>query len=106
MTAGNLNISQFNSAFQEVEKVIQTNSRTFYFATNLLPKNERRAVRSLYAFCRTADDLVDEPRCQPGRSSTNGIRKYSVQPHEQSDPVLYCWAKTRESYEIDPRYQA
>ena len=105
MTAGSLKITQFNSAFQEVEKVIQTNSRTFYFATNLLPKKERQAIRSLYAFCRTADDLVDNHGAT--RQELDRWHQQVQRPSaEQRDPILYCWAKTREVYGIDPRYQA
>ena len=105
MTAGSLNISQFSSAFQEVEKVIQTNSRTFYFATNLLPKKERQAIRSLYAFCRTADDLVDN-HSATRQELDRWHLKVQRPSDEQSDAILYCWAKTREAYGIDPRYQA
>lgn len=105
MTAGSLNITQYNGAFQEVEKIIQTNSRTFYFATNLLPKKERQAIRSLYAFCRTADDMVDNHG-----ATRQELDKWYLQVQrpstEQRDPILYCWAKTRETYAIDPLYQA
>src|SRR5690349_10291813 len=34
-------------------------SRTFSLASGLLPPEKRRAMRALYAFCRTSDDLVD-----------------------------------------------
>ncbi|MDJ0625534.1 MAG: phytoene/squalene synthase family protein [Candidatus Caenarcaniphilales bacterium] len=36
------------------------NSKSFTFATNLLPAKEKKAIRILYGFCRTYDNLVDE----------------------------------------------
>src|SRR5271165_3129825 len=41
-------------------RVIQANSRTFHLAASLLPKQKRRAVQALYAFCRATDDLIDK----------------------------------------------
>ncbi len=35
-------------------------SRTFFAASRLLPPRVRAAAIALYAFCRVADDLVDE----------------------------------------------
>lgn len=32
----------------------------FYYSFSLLPKDEREAMHSVYAFCRYADDIVDE----------------------------------------------
>jgi phytoene synthase len=34
-------------------------SKTFYFASLFLTPEKRRAIWAVYAFCRTADDLVD-----------------------------------------------
>jgi phytoene synthase len=41
--------------------VLARHARTFAFASRWLPRDRRRAVVVLYAFCRTLDDLVDEP---------------------------------------------
>lgn len=46
--------------------VLARHGRTFAFASRWLPRDRRRAVVVLYAFCRTLDDLVDEPG--PGRT--------------------------------------
>ena len=37
----------------------RTNSKTFYFASLFLAPEKRRAIWAVYAFCRTADDIVD-----------------------------------------------
>ena len=40
--------------------MMQGGSRTFFAASRLLPPRVRAAAIALYAFCRVADDLVDE----------------------------------------------
>src|SRR5205809_385930 len=48
-----------NQAYAYCDWVTATHSKTFATATRLLPTEKRRAVRALYAFCRTSDDIVD-----------------------------------------------
>ncbi len=43
----------------ECRQMIRDGSKTFYTASILLPQRVCDASRSLYAFCRVADDLVD-----------------------------------------------
>ena len=47
-------------AYKYAEAVTAEHSKSFHFASGLLPEEKRAAVRALYAFCRTVDDLVDE----------------------------------------------
>lgn len=41
-------------------ELLQGGSRSFFAASMLLPRSMARPAASLYAFCRVADDLVDE----------------------------------------------
>ena len=43
-------------------EIIRQGSRSFHFASLVLPRDIRMAAASLYAFCRVSDDLVDDPR--------------------------------------------
>ena len=43
----------------QCRQMIRDGSKTFYTASLLLPQRVCDAARSLYAFCRVADDLVD-----------------------------------------------
>ncbi len=52
---------------QYCEKVLRTHSRTFYLASLFLPADKRRGALALYAFCRLADDFVDDATI-PGTS--------------------------------------
>lgn len=39
--------------------IAKAHSKTFYFASLFLSPEKRRAIWAVYAFCRTADDIVD-----------------------------------------------
>jgi len=44
----------------ECARITMAHARTFSLASRLLPGAKRRAAYALYAFCRIADDLVDQ----------------------------------------------
>lgn len=91
-------------AVRLVERSIRVNSKTFYFATSLLPAARRRSVRALYAFCRATDDLVDVQHASV--EQVEAWRAAARRPQEQqTDPVLYAWAGVRRHYGVDPRYE-
>jgi phytoene synthase len=45
--------------------IARRNARTFALAASLLPRDKRRGTFALYAFCRTADDIVDAGHDDP-----------------------------------------
>ena len=45
----------------ELAGLLADRARSFAFAARFLPREHREAVVVLYAFCRTVDDLADEP---------------------------------------------
>ncbi|MBN1440447.1 MAG: squalene/phytoene synthase family protein [Anaerolineales bacterium] len=93
-----------NLAHRQAERVIREHSRTFYLATGFLAGRARRAVRSLYGFCRATDDLVDR-----GNATVEDVERWRAQvalpPERQTDPVLISWAATREEFGLDRRYE-
>ena len=46
--------------YQVCETIIKRYSKSFYYAFSNLPEQNAKAVYAIYAFCRKADDLVDE----------------------------------------------
>ena len=54
--------SEVRAAYGFCREITQVASKTFYLASLFLAPEKRRAVWAVYAFCRTADDLVDTTR--------------------------------------------
>lgn len=46
--------------FAYCEQIIKRHSKSFYYAFSRLPDEKSQAVYAIYAFCRLADDSVDE----------------------------------------------
>lgn len=46
--------------FAYCERIIKNHSQSFYAAFSTLPKEKAMSVYAIYAFCRKADDIVDE----------------------------------------------
>lgn len=49
-----------HSAIEEGRRLLARKARTFHLATSMLPLDLRNDIAVLYAFCRMADDVVDE----------------------------------------------
>jgi phytoene synthase len=47
-------------AFAHCARVVKEGAKNFYYAFAILPRPKRDAMYALYAFCREADDAVDE----------------------------------------------
>ena len=102
----NAETGTLDSAYNYCARVTRTNSRTFYMASTLLPKDKRRAVQALYAFCRSTDDLVDETRnsAQADEVFANWRARLS-NPHPAAhDPVPLAWADAQARYRIPHAY--
>src|SRR5713101_6184597 len=50
-----------HAADRYAERVTRSSRTSFYYSFLLLPREQRRAVCAVYAFCRATDDLVDGP---------------------------------------------
>jgi phytoene synthase len=98
--------ASLRKAYEQAEKITAQHSKSFYFASGLLPEEKRSAVRALYAFCRTVDDIVDE--------SSDGEREAQLDywrtvvesaSFGEHDLVAAAWADTLARYHI-PRHYA
>src|SRR5512134_2870871 len=98
--------ASLRKAYKQAEKITSQHSKSFYFASGLLPEEKRSAVRALYAFCRTVDDIVDE--------SSDGERDAQLDywrgmvenaSYADNDLVAAAWADTLTRYHI-PRHYA
>jgi phytoene synthase len=93
-------------AYKQAEKVTAQHSKSFYFASWLLHEEKRSAVRALYAFCRTVDDIVDETSDAEQDSQLDYWRTMvETASCADNDLVAAAWADTLTRYPI-PRHYA
>lgn len=101
--AGDIALQQ---AYKQAEKITAAHSKSFYFASGLLPEEKRSAVRALYAFCRTVDDIVDESSDEERGPQLDYWRgMVNAGSFQQNDLVAAAWADTLTRYHI-PRHYA
>ncbi len=50
---------ELDQSYRACRELTKTASKTFYMASLFLGPEKRRAIWAIYAFCRTADDIVD-----------------------------------------------
>lgn len=91
-------------AWHKTEQVIQVHSKTFLFATSLLPRTKRMAVRSLYAFCRTTDDLIDRQDATL-QDLENWRAQVNLPLEQQTDPLIQCWSHVRATFNVNRQYE-
>jgi phytoene synthase len=91
-------------AYRHSEALTAQHSRSFYMASALLARPARRAVRALYAFCRTADDIVDDSGDDAGEL-LQSWRQLAMDWHPpRNDLVAVAWADARARYRVPIRY--
>jgi phytoene synthase len=82
---------------------MRQHGRTFYFASRCLPPERRRAVLATYAFCRVADDIVDEAETTGPEAVATALERWKEQIDRPEHPVAVAFAATRERYSIPIR---
>ncbi|HSL44029.1 MAG TPA: phytoene/squalene synthase family protein [Anaerolineales bacterium] len=98
--------ASLRNAYKQAEQITAQHSKSFYFASGLLPEEKRSAVRALYAFCRTVDDIVDEPS-DAQRDAQLDYWRAMVETGSfvENDRIAAAWADTLTRYHI-PRHYA
>lgn len=104
---GEQNDQHLQAAYRHAEAMTAHYSKSFYFASAFLPDPKRRAVRALYAFCRTVDDIVDVKEDHRDPRQALQIWRHIIQhlPEETENPVVMAWVDTLQRYAI-PRHYA
>ena len=94
-------------AYRRCAAITREHSKSFHLASALLPEEKRSAARALYAFCRTVDDIVDQPTGAEREASLNYWRGHvqAVSNPDQDDAVAAAWGDTLLRYHI-PRHYA
>lgn len=87
-------------AYATCEAITSENSRSFFLASSLLPGEKRRAMRALYAFCRTADNLADGDVDQPAARLLELRQGIAGHRNAPGDAVLIAWSDIRARHHI------
>jgi phytoene synthase len=91
------------AAYAACREITRAASKTFYLASLFLAAEKRRAVWAVYAFCRTADDIVD-------RAGTAGNRLAAIDDLERklvaasagraSEPIFIAYADAARRFDV------
>ncbi len=93
------------AAYSHCAELTQTHSKSFYFSTQLLPLPKREAIRVLYAFCRTSDDLVDLNSDNP-QHHLEQWHQTLRNPPRRDDPVPLAWSDVRRRFRLVAQLEA
>lgn len=89
-----------DDAYLICQRIIRQHSKSFFFSTQFLPAEKRRAVRALYAFCRMSDDTVDMASGDPAQALAVWVRQVQAPVPPRHNPVLLAWHDTRTRYNL------
>ena len=84
-------------------QITRAHSKTFYLSSLFLSSAQRRAVWAVYAFCRTADDIVD--RIGPARERLDAIDAWerklvAAYDDKPADPIFVAFADAARRFGI------
>jgi phytoene synthase len=89
-----------SEAYRICLEITRKHSRSFFLSTQLLPPEKRRAIRALYAFCRTSDDLVDQPQANARQALAAWVALVHAPQAPPDNAVLLAWNDTAERYAV------
>ncbi len=89
--------------YRHCQRVIKQQSKSFYYAFSQLPKEKAQAVYAIYAFCRRADDTVDEEKSRmQQQSSLNQLEEELRQFEMGKTPDSPVWRALRDVFNRYP----
>lgn len=96
--------AQSELAYHQCQVITRAHSQTFFVASALLPRAQRKAIRALYAFCRVSDDLVDRAEGDQAARLHDWRQRGLHGQTRADDPVALAWTDTRARYQIPRQY--
>ena len=95
--------SDLRAAYGTCREITQVASKTFYLASLFLAPEKRRAVWAVYAFCRTADDLVDTSRPAAERLARIDELEHKLLAAASgsvTEPIFVAYANAAQTFDI------
>src|SRR5690606_23381034 len=97
-----------DESYRLCRQLTRAHGTTYYWSTFALPRLTRHHVHALYAFCRYADEIVDDPSWSSTEDRAVALaelddRFFADLARGHSDhPVLKAVVHTVRAYSIDP----
>jgi phytoene synthase len=104
MTGSTLTLEQSYSHCRALSK---RHGTTYFWSAQVLPRVKRHHVWALYAFCRYADDIVDDVGPAPIDARRDALRRFGERfltdlgVGHSEDPVLRAVVHTVNAFQID-----
>lgn len=92
--------STLAASYAYCRSVTRRAGSSFYYPLWLLPKEKRRAMYALYAFCRIADDIGDGPGSNEERREQLDAYRQSLHRDRPSAPELPALFDTLDRYAV------
>jgi phytoene synthase len=92
-----------DACYRACRDLLRAHSKTFYLSSRFFGAEKRRAIWAVYAFCRTADDIVD--RAVPARERLDAIDAWerglrAAYAGEAREPVYAAFAHAARRFGI------
>ena len=79
----------------KIERIVKNSASSFYWGMKSLSKEKKRAMFSIYAFCRIVDDIADNFQTQPVTYHINShqlkITAFEGELRKQKIPKTVQW---------------
>ena len=59
MSRGHVPLPAKDDAARQVERLVRDTGTSFYWAMRFQPREKKKAIFAVYAFCRAVDDVAD-----------------------------------------------
>jgi phytoene synthase len=95
-------------SYARCRRLTRRHGTTYYWSTMVLPAVKRHHVHALYAFCRCADDIVDELGPAPAAERAVALKDFGerffadLADGRSDDLVLKAVVHTVRAFDIDP----
>ena len=98
-----LDSDRLEECYRVCREIVRFHSKTFYLSSLFLEPLKRRAVWAVYAFCRTADDIVDQESPAPAKlAAIDAWEGGLLDAYEgrASDPIFVAFADAAQRFGI------
>jgi phytoene synthase len=106
--AGVTGVATLDASYRRCREITRAAGTTYFWASLVLPRLVRHHVWALYAFCRVADDIVDDLGPAPVEVREKALADHGerffadLEAGRSDDPVLRAVVHTVRAYGHDP----